>query len=168
MMNIEDFKKIVADYQVGDELKLEVLCSVWNREADNAAVEELLSEFREQIDDLEDTVKSQQDEIERLNESERSLEGEIRELEISLEATEINLKNCEEVLKQCRLDLSDGNKKLKEAVTALGMFKSVVIDLIRTMYRMNEEGSLSMSEQAILAKAESVRRSYVMLEVGAK
>ena len=33
-MNIEDFKAKVAQFQVGDELKLEELCAEWNKDAD--------------------------------------------------------------------------------------------------------------------------------------
>ena len=76
-MNIEDFKKIVAGYQVGDELRLEVLCSAWNREADNAATEELLSDFREQIDDLEDLAHYRLEEIEALTKQLKNAEQEL-------------------------------------------------------------------------------------------
>jgi hypothetical protein len=85
MMNIEDFKKTVAGYKVGDELKLEVLCSAWNREADNIAVEELLSDFRERIGGLEDLAHVRLKEIEdltkKLENAEEALAGYRSELD---------------------------------------------------------------------------------------
>jgi chromosome segregation ATPase len=97
-VNIEDFKKIVAGYQVGDELRLEVLCSTWNREADNAAAEELLSDFRDQIGDLEDLARARLEGIEALTEQ---------------------LENAEEVLAGYRHELAKQNELIKALRQAL-------------------------------------------------
>jgi hypothetical protein len=90
-VNIEDFKKIVAGYQVGDELRLEVLCSTWNREADNAAAEVLLS-------DLEDLARARLEGIEALTEQ---------------------LENAEEVLAGYRHELAKQNELIKALRQAL-------------------------------------------------
>lgn len=65
-MNIEDFKGIVADYQVGDELRLEALCSAWNREIDQADRDEIRDGYREQIEELENLAQARLEEIEAL------------------------------------------------------------------------------------------------------
>ena len=57
-MNIEDFKGIVADYQVGDELKLEALCSAWNREVDRFEQEEVETQLRDRIAELENQLEN--------------------------------------------------------------------------------------------------------------
>ena len=65
-MNIEDFKKIVETYQVGDELKLEALCSTWNIDADRFEQEEVENQLRDQTEELEDLSQARLEEIEAL------------------------------------------------------------------------------------------------------
>lgn len=57
-MNIEDFKKIVAGYEIGDELKLEALCSEWNEEADRFEQEEVENQLRDRIAELENQLEN--------------------------------------------------------------------------------------------------------------
>lgn len=57
-MNIEDFKKIVAGYEIGDELKLEALCYTWNIDADRFEQEEVENQLRDRIAELENQLEN--------------------------------------------------------------------------------------------------------------
>jgi hypothetical protein len=51
-MNIEDFKKIVAGYEIGDELKLEELCAKWNEDL----IAKLKEQLETQLDERDDRI----------------------------------------------------------------------------------------------------------------
>ncbi len=79
-MHIEDFKAKVAQFQVGDELKLEELCAEWNEEADRLeaeasekAQERAVEALDNEVDGLKETLAYKEKEIGRL-------EGELKRL----------------------------------------------------------------------------------------
>ena len=93
-MNIEDFKTIVAGYQVGDELRLEELCREWNQEVDAFDLEEVENGYREQIEELENLAEARLEEIEDLTKT--------------LEAAEQELASQTEMVKVLRQALQEG------------------------------------------------------------
>jgi predicted RNase H-like nuclease (RuvC/YqgF family) len=83
-MHIEDFKAKVAQFQVGDELKLEELCTEWNKEVDRLAAEEQEERVeegrRDRLEELEKTVMELEDEIDELKRELKIVRSTIRTL----------------------------------------------------------------------------------------
>jgi hypothetical protein len=83
-MNIEDFKKIVAGYEIGDELKLEELCAKWNEDLDRSEQEEREEVLYGRIRELEELLQKREDEI-------VMYDTKLGTLEVDLENTELAL-----------------------------------------------------------------------------
>ncbi len=93
-MHIEDFKAKVAQFQVGDELKLEELCAEWNEEADRLAAQEAeeaqermedgyldrIEELENKVGELKETISYKGEEIEELKTELRIARSTIRTL----------------------------------------------------------------------------------------
>ena len=80
-MHIEDFKAKVAQFQVGDELRLEELCAEWNEEVDRLAAEEAQERTE---DGYLDQIEALEDKVAELKETVRYKEEEVDELKREL------------------------------------------------------------------------------------
>ena len=80
-MHIEDFKAKVAQFQVGDELKLEELCAEWNEEADRLAAEEAEKAQERAGEGYLDQIEALENEVDGLKETLNYREKEIGRLE---------------------------------------------------------------------------------------
>ena len=79
-MHIEDFKAKVAQFQVGDELRLEELCAEWNEEVDLEYQEEKENMLLDQMKDLENKVDGLKGTLAYKEKEIGRMEGELKRL----------------------------------------------------------------------------------------